>query len=124
MNDAFAARSARPRAELLERPLDELVGDEMAALGRRAAKRPRHADRRTTARGRGRFERRRLGGTFAVTMTPLINEDGEPVGRVLVARDITPQTRLEASRRRCASGSRSRRSSRRSGSSSPASRTR
>ena len=31
-------------------------------------------------------------------MTPLINEDGEPVGTVLVARDVTRQTRLEAER--------------------------
>ena len=29
-------------------------------------------------------------------MTPLINEDGEPIGTVLVARDVTRQTRLEA----------------------------
>ncbi len=39
-----------------------------------------------------------LGGSFVVTMTPLINEDGEPVGTVLVARDVTRQTRLEAER--------------------------
>ena len=36
-----------------------------------------------------RFDDSRLGGTFVVTMTPLINQDGEPAGRVLVARDIT-----------------------------------
>ena len=29
-------------------------------------------------------------------MTPLINADGRPTGHVLVARDITHQTRLEA----------------------------
>ena len=39
-----------------------------------------------------------LGGRFVVTMTPLINEDGDPVGTVLVARDVTRQTRLEAER--------------------------
>jgi hypothetical protein len=44
------------------------------------------------------IEHARLGGTFAVTVTPLINEDGEPVGTVLAARDITWQTRLEAER--------------------------
>ena len=37
-------------------------------------------------------------GIFAATVTPLINQDGEPVGRVLVARDITAQTRLETER--------------------------
>ena len=31
-------------------------------------------------------------------MTPLINQDGKPVGRVLVARDITAQTQLETER--------------------------
>jgi signal transduction histidine kinase len=31
-------------------------------------------------------------------VTPLINQDGDPVGRVLVARDITAQTRLESER--------------------------
>ena len=42
------------------------------------------------------IEHTRLGGIFHVTATPLINEDGEPVGTVLVARDITRQTALEA----------------------------
>ncbi|HEV7837358.1 MAG TPA: ATP-binding protein, partial [Gemmatimonadaceae bacterium] len=40
----------------------------------------------------------RLQGIFATTITPLINEDGQPVGRVLVARDITAQTQLETER--------------------------
>ena len=40
----------------------------------------------------------RLGGTFLLTATPLINQQGQTVGRVLVARDITRQTRLEAER--------------------------
>ena len=31
MNDAFAERTGRPRADLLDRPLDSLVGDELAA---------------------------------------------------------------------------------------------
>jgi signal transduction histidine kinase len=44
------------------------------------------------------FDDPRLGGTFAVTMTALISRDGEPAGRVLVARDITEQTRLEQER--------------------------
>ena len=48
------------------------------------------------ARASGRLEHAALGGTFNVTTTPLINEDGEPVGNVLVARDITRQTALEA----------------------------
>ena len=33
-----------------------------------------------------------------VTVTDLLNHDREPVGNVIVARDLTPQTRLEAER--------------------------
>ena len=42
-----------------------------------------------------RFEEPQLGGMFSVTMTPLINASGDPAGHVLVARDITHETRLE-----------------------------
>ncbi len=98
MNDAFAIRLRRTRAELVERRLDELVGPDLAEWAARSEPEP------TAERGADGGVRQRtldlpeLGGTFAVTMTPLINEDGEPVGQVLVARDITRQTRLEAER--------------------------
>src|SRR4029078_8476650 len=39
-----------------------------------------------------------LQGPFRVTVTDLLNYDREPVGSVIVARDLTPQTRLEAER--------------------------
>jgi two-component system NtrC family sensor kinase len=39
-----------------------------------------------------------LKGTFMVTVTDLLNQDHEPVGSVIVARDLTPQTRLEEER--------------------------
>ena len=39
-----------------------------------------------------------LRGTFFVTLTPLVGEEGESVGFVLVARDVTPHARLEAER--------------------------
>src|SRR5207237_645579 len=39
-----------------------------------------------------------LRGPFIVTVTDLLNHDRQPVGSVLVARDITPQTKLEAER--------------------------
>jgi two-component system NtrC family sensor kinase len=95
MNDAFAIRLRRTRAELVERPLDELVGADLAEWAARSELEP------TAERGADGVRQRtldlpELGGNFAVTMTPLINEDGEPVGLVLVARDITRQTRLEA----------------------------
>ncbi len=105
MNEAFAVRIGSPRAKLLERPLEELIGGEMAQWA--AAPEPAAARKRdgssaargflTTARTR-QFTDERLDGIFAATVTPLINQDGEPVGRVLVARDITLQTRLETER--------------------------
>ena len=104
MNEAFAARVGRARAGLLDRPLEGLIGAEMA----RWAAAPEPAARRpdgpslpggfpTTARTK-QFTDERLEGIFAVTVTPLINQDGKPVGRVLVARDITAQTQLETER--------------------------
>src|SRR5207249_7263545 len=48
--------------------------------------------------GSSPIEDARLGGTFLMTATPLINQEGHAAGRVLVARDITRQTRLEAER--------------------------
>ena len=39
-----------------------------------------------------------LKGPFMVTVTDLLNQDREPVGSVIVARDLTPQTQLEAER--------------------------
>jgi C4-dicarboxylate-specific signal transduction histidine kinase len=96
-NEVFAARIDTPRAALVERPLTDLVGRHMAAWVQEPA--PRAEDGTAAAGGvvrTQRFDDERLRGTFAVTMTPLINRDGDPVGRVLVARDITAQTRLEA----------------------------
>ena len=91
MNDAFASASAgrAPRssnARLPSSSAPELA--EWAASIRRRRSPPSACARR----GPG------LEGRFVVTVTPLINEDGEPVGTVLVARDITLQTRLEAER--------------------------
>ena len=104
MNEAFAARVGRPRAGLLDRPLEELIGAEMARgpppPSRPAGDptdRPSPGGFPTTARTK-QFTDERLEGIFAVTVTPLINQDGEPVGRVLVARDITAQTQLETER--------------------------
>ena len=91
-NDAFAERTGTARADLLDRPLDSLVGDELAAWATAREFAESGPDRGRTQR----FEDPRLGGTFLVTMTPLINAGGRPTGHVLVARDITHETRLEA----------------------------
>jgi two-component system NtrC family sensor kinase len=39
-----------------------------------------------------------LGGRFSITVSTLLAPEGDPLGVILVARDITPQTRLEAER--------------------------
>ena len=93
MNDAFIERTALSRADLLDRPLDALVGPELAAWAPRR-RTPRRTDAAAPPR---RFEEPRLGGTLAVTMTPLIIAGGDPAGHVLVARDITHQTRSRKS---------------------------
>jgi PAS domain S-box-containing protein len=102
MNGAFAARVGSPRSEVRERPLADFVGAEMAEWVAVPEAPGRSADAAssavsTIARTR-QFTDGRLGGIFAATVTPLIDQDGEPVGRVLVARDITEQTRLETER--------------------------
>jgi two-component system, NtrC family, sensor kinase len=98
MNDAFAMRLGRARADLFEHELTELVGVELASWAA-APDADGSGDRDADTGVRTRtIEHAGLGGTFAVTVTPLINEDGEPVGTVLAARDITWQTRLEAER--------------------------
>lgn len=90
MNEAFAARTRASRVELLERPLPELVGAETAEWIQ--AHEPGEGARTRE------ITDRTLGGIFASTVTRLIDEDGEPVGHVLVARDISAQAKLEAER--------------------------
>jgi two-component system NtrC family sensor kinase len=89
MNDAFVERTHVLRADLLDQPVDSLIGEELAAW-------VKTADDGSQADGRtARFADARLGGTFSVTMTRLINAAGSSNGHVLVARDITHQTQLE-----------------------------
>jgi PAS domain S-box-containing protein len=91
MNDAFVERTALSRTDLIDRTLDTLVGPELAAWAAAG-----DASDASPHGGRSRrFEEPRLGGTLAVTMTPLINAAGDPAGHVLVARDITHEIRLE-----------------------------
>jgi two-component system, NtrC family, sensor kinase len=95
MNDAFALRLGRSRVDLLDHHLTELVGRELADWAA-AAEADAAADRSHDGARVRTLEHPGLDGIFNVTTTPLINEDGEPVGTVLVARDITRQTALEA----------------------------
>jgi PAS domain S-box-containing protein len=87
-NEAFAARTGIARPDLLQRPLLETIGPAMAAWMQEAGT-PAHATRSR------QFADERLGGLFTATITPLINQEGEPAGKVLVISDITERTRLE-----------------------------
>jgi two-component system, NtrC family, sensor kinase len=92
-NEAFAARVGLKRAEVMRRPLSDLVGPDTLA----------YVEAADTWQGvvpavQRRVEDTELDGTFLLTATPLTSADGHTLGRVLVARDITRQTRLEAER--------------------------
>ncbi len=92
-NDAFAARVGMKRTEIIRRPLRDLVGAETLA----------YVEAADTWQGivpavQRRVDDAALDGTFLLTATPLTSQDGQTLGRVLVARDITRQTRLEAER--------------------------
>ena len=96
VNQAFASRVGRSRQELLNQPLAKHIGSELMAWLERHkadASRPRGNTAITCE-----VVDPVLKGPFMVTVTDLINQDREPVGNVLVARDLTPQTRLEAER--------------------------
>ncbi len=98
MNEAFAARVGSSRRAVIDRPLSEFIGADM--VGWVAESEPStnaHDTGRAVARTKQMIDER-LAGIFAVTVTPLINRDGDPVGRVLVARDISAQIQLETER--------------------------
>jgi PAS domain S-box-containing protein len=95
VNEAFALRVGLARGEIIDRPLADFVGN--ATLGWIRA-----LDRSGNGQARRAITREiadpTLKGTFSITVTDLLHDDREPVGHVMVARDITPQTRLEAER--------------------------
>jgi PAS domain S-box-containing protein len=96
VNRAFASRVGRTREQLIERPLVEFIGPELAAWLSQLASEPGGGTPRLPA-VREIFDSR-LDAPFIVTVTDLLNPGHERVGGVIVARDLTPQTRLEAER--------------------------
>jgi signal transduction histidine kinase len=93
VNDAFASRVSVPRGETIGRPLRDLVDEKTAEWVETADPSPG-----PPTGGSAPIDDVRLGGTFLLTATPLINQEAQTIGRVLVARDITRQTRLEGER--------------------------
>ena len=96
VNQAFASRVGQKREELLNRPLAAHLGPELVEwLSRHKSMPPRPAgESAVTCEVFDPI----LKGPFMVTVTDLLNQEREPVGSVIVARDLTPQTRLEAER--------------------------
>jgi signal transduction histidine kinase len=95
VNQVFASRSGLKPEDMVDRPLTDYIGPE---LGGWLARLWSATEPRDTATASLDVVDPVLKGPFAVTVTDLLNHDREPVGRVLVARDRTPQTRLEAER--------------------------
>ena len=92
-NDAFASRAGVARHDTIGRPLRDFVAEETALWVETA-----DPTAGPPPAGTPPIEDARLGGTFLLTATPLINQEAQTIGRVLVARDITRQTRLERER--------------------------
>jgi signal transduction histidine kinase len=95
-NDAFASRVNQTRASLVDKPLVECIGTELVGwLTELEEAGPRREGQAPASR---EVLDPLLNGPFMVTVTDLLNHDRERVGRVIVARDLTPQSRLEAER--------------------------
>ena len=84
------------RQQLIDRPIADVVGPATNELIR--ARDGLRGIRLRTEVASAEVEDPKLRGTFAVTLTPLVGEERESIGIVLVARDVTPQAELEAER--------------------------
>jgi PAS domain S-box-containing protein len=95
-NEAFASRVHLTRDQLLDQPLAEHIGPELSqwlAAHEDSAVRP-EGDAPATCEVHDPV----LNGPFMVTVTDLLDQERHRVGTVLVARDLTPQSKLEAER--------------------------
>ena len=96
MNVAFLERIGLTRQQLIDRPIADVVGpatNELILSAMDAA-----ATASSPKAASVDVEDSKLRGTFAVTLTPLVGEERQSMGIVLVARDVTPQAELEAER--------------------------
>jgi signal transduction histidine kinase len=101
VNRAFVNRVGRPRENILDRPLSEAVGEptrELLQKGTRIAPAPGAEDRKPPDPVTAEIHDPVLKGTFLITLTPLVGQEQQAMGAVLVARDITPHAQLEAER--------------------------
>lgn len=93
VNQAAAARLGHPRGSLVDGRLDDVLSPPLLAWI--AGSRREVADR---GRAAGVVTDAGLGGTFELTLTPLSGLEPAEGGLVLVARDLTAESRLEAER--------------------------
>lgn len=93
-NQAFARRLRRESEEIIERPLAELVGPDLMQWVDQTVRREEPSTHFQTQE----IEDAALGGTFIFTISPLVGREGDQIGMVIVARDVTDQARLEAER--------------------------
>jgi signal transduction histidine kinase len=96
VNEAFANRVGKSRAVLLEQPVAENVGRDLAAwLAEHEAAGVRAETEAASSR---EIVDPILKGAFMVTLTDLLDQEHQRMGTVLVARDLTPQSKLETER--------------------------
>ena len=96
VNEAFASRLGRTRDQLIDQPLKDHVGRELSSW--LAELESIGAPRRADAPAMRELFDPVLRGRFVVTVNDLVDHGGDRLGSVIVARDLTPQTRLEAER--------------------------
>jgi signal transduction histidine kinase len=96
VNEAFANRLGTSRAVLLEQPVGDYVGSELAAW--LAAHESAGVRAESEAASSREIVDPILKGAFMVTLTDLLDRERQRIGTVVVARDLTPQSKLEAER--------------------------
>jgi PAS domain S-box-containing protein len=91
-NLAFLTRVQKQPGQLVEHTLEEFLDEDASAWIQMRARGER------TGEIEREFRDAKLSGTFLFTASPLAAGDDEPVGTVIVARDVTAQVGLEAER--------------------------
>ncbi len=95
-NRSFEARVGQARDRLVDRPIAEFLGAELAAWLQ-----AREAESRLASGGAPAMIEVLdpvLKGPFLVTVTNLMSQEQDHAGTVVVARELTPQTKLETER--------------------------
>ena len=83
VNDASVERMSRPREEMVGAALSSVMGDAVAAWAV-------ESESDQAAGGSRTFQDPGLAGTFAVTMSPLVNEEEQTVGRATASPTPAP----------------------------------